>query len=38
MAEPIRITIHNEKQNKRIFERSQETTWDKIKMSGKGKL
>lgn len=40
MAEPIsiKITFHNEKQDKRLFERIQKTTWEKIKMRGKGKL
>lgn len=40
MAEPISIKIafHNEKQDKRLFERIQKTTWEKIKLRGKGKL
>lgn len=40
MAEPIsiKITFLNEKQDKRLFERIQKTTWEKIKMRGKGEL
>lgn len=33
-----RVTFCNETQNKRMLEKSRETTWQRIEMRGKGKL